>query len=95
MRSPAIASLVLLAWHPENTLDSGFMMSFLATMAWLILLEYCQKSDITKPRNWFEKIVFWLIGAILTSLVAGIATIPIALYNFQSMNTYGLSLIHI
>ena len=90
MRGLAIAALFLLAWHPENSLDSGFLMSFLATMALISLWEYWQKSDIPKPRNWFEKIVFWLIGAILTSLVAGIATIPIALYNFQSMNTYGL-----
>lgn len=90
MRGLAIAALFLLAWHPENSLDSGFLMSFLATMALVSLWEFWQKSDIPKPRNWFEKTVFWLIGAILTSLVAGIATIPIALYNFQSMNTYGL-----
>ncbi len=90
MRGLAIAALFLLAWHPENSLDSGFLMSFLATMALVSLWEYWQKSDIPKQRNWFEKIIFWLIGAILTSLVAGIATIPIALYNFQSMNTYGL-----
>lgn len=90
MRGLAIAALFLLAWHPENSLDSGFLMSFLATMALVSLWEFWQKHDIQKPRNWFEKTVFWLIGAILTSLVAGIATIPIALYNFQSMNTYGL-----
>lgn len=90
MRGLAIAALFLLAWHPENSLDSGFLMSFLATMALVSLWEFWQKSEIPKPLNWFEKIIFWLIGAILTSLVAGIATIPIALYNFQSMNTYGL-----
>ncbi len=90
MRGLAIAALFLLIWHPENSLDAGFLMSFLATMALVSLWEFWQKAEITRPRNWFEKTIFWLVGAILTSLVAGLATIPIALYNFQSMNTYGL-----
>lgn len=90
MRGLIVAAMILLAISPENALDSGFLMSFLATMALVSLWEYNEIKQFLKPKNPFEIVIFWLFGAALTSLVAGIATIPISLNNFQTLNTYGL-----
>lgn len=90
MRGLVVAALVLLIINPENALDAGFLMSFLATMALVALWEYGEIKQFLKPRNPIETILFWIFGAALTSFVAGIATIPISLVNFQTLNTYGL-----
>lgn len=90
MRGLVVAAMLLLVIRPENALDAGFLMSFLATMALVALWEYWELKQFLKPKNFVENITFWIYGAALTSFVAGLATIPISLVNFQTVNTYGL-----
>jgi competence protein ComEC len=90
MRGLAFAAMILLVWHPENAVDAGFLMSFLATMALISLWENFSDKIPRRGNNFFETILFWCLGALLTSLIAGIATIPISLLSFKTLNTYGL-----
>lgn len=89
MRSLAIAAFIILAFAPENAADAGFQMSFLATMALVGLWENFVRPNAA-PTSKLYKLGFWIIGAILTSLVAGLATMPISIANFGRFSTYGL-----
>lgn len=90
MRALAISALALLIIFPEQAIDPGFQMSFLATMALVALWEWFETHKDARPKTLLEKILFWPIAAGSTSLVAGIATIPVSLYNFSTINSYGL-----
>lgn len=90
MRGLAISALILLCIFPEQAIDPGFQMSFLATMALIALWEWYEKHQDSRPKTLLEKIAFWPTAAGLTSLCAGLATIPISLFNFSAINTYGL-----
>ncbi len=90
MRGLAIAALLLLLIRPENAIDAGFQMSFLATMA-LVALWESYEIGIKKPRlNILRTGLVWLIGALMASFVAGLATMPIAVHNFGAITTYAL-----
>ncbi|WP_097070877.1 ComEC/Rec2 family competence protein [Rhodobacter maris] len=85
LNTVALAALVLLALWPEALLGPGFQMSFAATVA-LIL--------IAKPWPAWQKHIPVplrpLAMLILTSLVAGVVTAPIAAAHFGRMSHYGL-----
>lgn len=91
LRGLAIAAFLILLFKPEHAADAGFQMSFLATMALVALWEVFVPVVGAAPRALPNKVGFWLAGAVLASLVAGLATLPISISNFGRFSTYGLA----
>ncbi len=92
LRSVAIAALVLLAWQPEALLSPGFQMSFAATVA--LVAVFALLRDAPRPegrrRHRTPAWARWLRDLVLCSLVAGLATAPIAAAQFHRIAEYGL-----
>ena len=99
LRSVALAAVVILLWRPEALLSAGFQMSFAATVALVAVFGAMRRHRAERfrnpvpgrapPRRWPG----WLRalgGVALCSLVAGLATAPIAAAHFHRMADYGL-----
>lgn len=85
LRTVALAATIILIYSPEALTSPGFQMSFAATIA--LILVYGPWSRIS------PHIPFWLRPIailLLSSLVASIATSPIAAAHFNRMAQYGL-----
>jgi hypothetical protein len=90
--------LIVLIIDPSAAMNAGFQLSFAATAALVSVYEALRrrahlngKQDTSWFRAaWFRPIRF--IGALaLTSLIAGIATGPIAAFHFNHVASYGLA----
>jgi len=91
LRSVALAGCVLLALQPETLLEPGFQMSFAATVA--LIAGYGALRDWGRGRE-RKRMPFWLApltGVVFTSLLAGLATAPIAAAHFNRVAGYGLA----
>ena len=89
----ALAALAILAWRPHALLEPGFQMSFAAVAALVAAYE------VLAPifRRWFpananviRKTIGYVCGVATSTLVAGAATAPFALYHFQQTAVFGL-----
>jgi competence protein ComEC len=90
LRNVAIAAFVVLAVSPESLLTASFQMSFAATVALVAAYEEISALSQRRPRlldhgaygvaGWAWRFV---LGLSITSLIAGLATTPIAVYHFQ------------
>ncbi len=85
LRTVALAATIILIYSPEAVTTPGFQMSFAATVA--LILSYGPWARVSPylPR-WLRPVAMLLIS----SLVAGIATSPIAAAHFNRMAQYGL-----
>jgi competence protein ComEC len=96
MRNVALAALAILIVAPESLFDPSFEMSFAAVAALVALYEWLS----TRSRERLGDIsLFWgtlrkgwalISGAAVTTLVAGAAITPFAIYHFHRMTHYGL-----
>ncbi|MEO0751585.1 MAG: ComEC/Rec2 family competence protein [Pseudomonadota bacterium] len=86
LRSVAIAALVVLALRPEALLGPGFQMSFAATVALVFVFNVVRDHNLSFGPGWMQPI----LGVFLSSLVAGLATAPIAAAHFNQFAHYGL-----
>ncbi|WP_108500425.1 ComEC/Rec2 family competence protein [Paracoccus indicus] len=84
-RSVALAGTVILILTPEAVTGAGFQMSFAATIA--LIISYGPWSRIAPWFPWWIKPVAMLV---VSSLVAALATSPIAAAHFNRMAQYGL-----
>jgi len=82
MRLVAWAAFVVLLLLPESMMGPSFQMSFAAVVALIALWEAARDklAQWREGRGWFGRAAVALVGATLTSLVAGFATAPFALY---------------
>ena len=90
LRNVALAALVVLMIEPESVLTASFQMSFAATLALVAGYEAIrERADraliVADLRERGVTSRFWLStrGLLLTSLIAGLATTPFAIYHFQ------------
>lgn len=97
MRGLAAAAVIILTIRPISLMDAGFQMSFAATVALVAGYEFLRKIPRSKPdRNpgwavWAVRIVLLYVGGLLlSSLLAGGATAPIAAFHFNRAAPYGL-----
>ncbi len=96
MRGLALATLIVVLLFPESVLEPGFQMSFAATAALVAAFEANQRParDALPTPGPLIGALQWLARTggviLLTSLVAGFATDPFALYHFQRFSAYGL-----
>lgn len=95
MRSVALAAAIILLWQPESLIEPGFEMSFAAVTGLIALAEWETARRARNPDSYAAAGVFvrgrrHLIGIALTSIVAGLATAPFAIFHFDRASQYGL-----
>jgi competence protein ComEC len=100
MRTVAVAALVILFFWPESLLTPGFQMSFAAVIALVAAYEALRMRKATKPFQPYQKplvtkrVILWcgfyLGGLFFTSLIAGLATGPVAQFHFHRIAPYSL-----
>lgn len=97
LRALALAAAIVLALRPISLLDVGFQMSFAATAALVSGFEYLrtrQRNEARPKRGWLawavRIVAIYVGGLIASSLLAGLATAPIAAYHFNRTAPYGL-----
>lgn len=86
LRAVAIAAMIVLTLRPEALFGPGFQMSFAATTALVAVFGGLQHIDMDWVPRWFRPIG----GVFLSSLVAGLATAPIAAFHFNQIAQFGL-----
>lgn len=97
LRALALAATIILLVRPISLLDAGFQMSFAATAALVAGYEEMRlrrKIEAPKRRRWgkavLRGIAVYFGGLIVSSLLAGLSTAPIAAYHFNRTAPYGL-----
>ncbi len=96
MRNVALAALAILVVAPESLFDPSFEMSFAAVIALVALFEWLSArsreglGDISPLWRTLRKGGAMISGAAITTLVAGTAIAPFAIYHFHRMTHYGL-----
>ena len=100
LRSVALAGVILLLLRPEELLSAGFQMSFAATVALVAVFGALRERRALALRagqlggqGGGRNLPWWAsrVGAlVLCSLVAGLATAPVAAAQFNRMADYGL-----
>jgi competence protein ComEC len=94
MRMVAWAAAVILLFRPESLLGASFQLSFAAVTALIAAYEVLRQRRIygaAGPRPWFRVFLIYLGGVALTTLIAGMATAPFAIYNFNRLAAFGLA----
>lgn len=92
MRMVAWAAFVILLFRPESLLGASFQLSFAAVTALIAAYELLRDRDmaLSGKKSWKRRLLFYLAGVAFTTLIAGLATAPFALYNFNRIAAYGL-----
>jgi competence protein ComEC len=88
LRGVALAAIVVLTMRPEAMLSPGFQMSFAATTA---LVSVFSALRYVRPLGgwWKKRWVRGITGVAASSLIAGLATAPVAAVHFNTVSTYG------
>lgn len=96
MRNVALAALAILAVAPESLFDPSFEMSFAAVIALVAIYEWLasrkrlhmpEASPTWRGLRWGGALI---LGVGLTTLIAGTAVAPFAVYHFHRMTHFGL-----
>ncbi len=97
MRSIAVAALIVMLIAPETVVGPSFQMSFAAAMSLIAMYEWImsrQSRVVTTSASagWLLLRPIWryLLGLMMTSVVAGLATAPFAALHFHRIAPYGL-----
>lgn len=85
MRNVAIAAFLIICVFPHEIFKPGFQLSFAAVLG--LVAAY---SEMRQPKIILSSWAKWIGGLAATSLIAGIATAPIAAYHFQQFAPLGL-----
>ena len=95
LRSVALAGTIILCFRPEALLTPGFQMSFAATIALVAVFGALRRRrerrirDGERHKRWPGwALAVWSVA--LCSIVAGLATAPVAAAHFHRMADYGL-----
>lgn len=98
LRGVAVSAVLVTALSPAAVLEPGYQMSFAATLALVSGFEVWQRhraaqAVLAAPGpliGTMEAVRAALLASVVTSLIAGAATDPFALYHFQRHALYGL-----
>ncbi|HEX5006555.1 MAG TPA: ComEC/Rec2 family competence protein, partial [Hyphomonadaceae bacterium] len=83
LRSVAVALFVVVLLQPESVVTPGFQMSFAASASLIALYEMWPRLDRPHRPGILARVGAWVVGAVATSLVASMATLPFALHHFD------------
>lgn len=90
MRLVAWAAIVVLLLQPESLLGASFQMSFGAVVALIAVYEtgVARRPGDAGGLDW--RLLMYVAGIALTTLVASAATTPFSIYHFSRFPTYGI-----
>ena len=90
MRLIAWAAMVVLLLQPESLLGASFQMSFGAVVALIAVYETgaARRPADASGLDW--RLVMYVGGVALTTLIASAATTPFSIYHFSRFPTYGI-----
>ena len=94
LRMVAWAAAIILLIEPESLLGASFQMSFAAVVALIAGYEAVarwRRAHRREPMGWLGRIGAYVIGVGLTTLIAGSATAPFAIYHFNRYAAFGLA----
>lgn len=92
LRLIAFAATVILLLKPESLLGASFQLSFAAVTALVAVYEVItERKRPNGRRNWSTKLLLYIGGVLLTTLIAGLATAPYAAFHFNRFADYGLA----
>lgn len=91
LRLVAWAALVVLLIAPESLLSASFQMSFAAVTALVAAYETLSERRPFAQRAFLLRVLFYLGGVALTSVIAILATAPFAAYHFNRLALFGLA----
>jgi competence protein ComEC len=93
MRLVGWAALVVLVLQPEALPGPSFQMSFAAVIALVAAYEIIGNRfrPLVGQAGPIRRLALYFVGIALTSLVAGLATAPFALFHFDRLALYGLA----
>ncbi|MDX1541617.1 MAG: ComEC/Rec2 family competence protein, partial [Geminicoccaceae bacterium] len=90
MRLVAIAALLVLLLRPEALLGPSFQMSFGAVVALIAAYESGSGPSRSGLDGLDRRLLLYVAGVFLTTLVASVATAPFAVHHFGRLPTYGI-----
>ncbi len=94
LRTLTIAALIVLALAPEAVVHPGFQMSFAATLALVAAYAHGLPWGADADSSLSARMALWggrqIVGLILASLVAGLATTLYAAFHFHRLAPYGV-----
>ena len=93
MRLVALSAMAVLLAAPESLLSASFQMSFAAVVGLVAVYEEAApRMSALRHRGGIpgSRIGLFVAATLLTSLVAGLATAPFAIYHFNRIALYGL-----
>lgn len=92
LRLVAFSAILILIISPESIWSVSFQMSFAAVTALVAVAEWGRPfvSRQYRDAGWIKRIALFVIGTLMTSLVAGLATAPFSLYHFQQVASYSV-----
>ncbi len=92
MRSVAWAAVAVLLLRPESLLSASFQMSFAAVTALVAVFERYRDREARRVRERApRRVLAYVVGVAVVTLVAGLATAPFAVYHFNRLAVYGLA----
>ncbi len=93
MRTVAWAAVVILLLSPESLMTASFQLSFAAVTTLIAVYESVRPgtSERTGPAELPRRVVLYLGGVALTTLVASLATSPYVIYHFNRLAAFGLA----
>ena len=89
MRLVAWAAMVVLLLQPESLLGASFQMSFAAVVALIAVYETGAGKRPAGADGLDWRLIMYLVGVALTTLVASAATTPFSVHHFGRFSTYG------
>ncbi len=93
-RTLAVAAMVVLFLAPQAVVHPSFQMSFAATLALIAAYQHGLPWRADRDSSIAQRVAMWgareIVGLLLASLVAGLATMPYAAYHFHRLAPYGV-----
>jgi competence protein ComEC len=92
MRSVMLAAALILLIEPESLTEPGFEMSFAAVIGLIAIAEWGEKRERARegtPFGPFRRVSRYLVGIVIASMVATLATTPFAIFHFDRSTQYG------
>ena len=89
----AWAAVLVLLTSPQSLLGPSFQMSFAAVVALIAVYEVWRTRLAARSRRATvaRRLLLYLLGVAVTTLVAGLATTPFAIYHFNRVVAFGLA----
>ncbi len=93
VRTLALAAVVVLLVAPAELLGPSFQMSFAAVLALAAGYEALRErmAALRLGGGWRRRAALILVGLVLTSVLAGLATAPYGLHHFGRLQVYGVA----